>query len=117
MRFFANNPNPDAYYEPNSFSGPVESPDLAEPPLRISGDADRYNHRDGNDDYAQPRMLFNLFDSDQKARLFANIAAAMQGVPTEIIDRQLVHFDRIDPAYGQGVRSALTAAEVADAAE
>ena len=23
MRFFANIPNPDAYYEPNSFGGPV----------------------------------------------------------------------------------------------
>jgi len=32
MRFFPNNPNPDAYYEPNLFNGPVERPDLAEPP-------------------------------------------------------------------------------------
>ncbi len=35
MRFFANNPMPDAYYEPNSFNGPVEQPDAAEPPLKI----------------------------------------------------------------------------------
>ena len=41
MRFFPNNPNPDAYYEPNSFNGPVESPDFSEPPLKISGDAGR----------------------------------------------------------------------------
>ena len=41
MRFFPNNPNPDAYYEPNSFSGPVERPDVAELPLPITGDADR----------------------------------------------------------------------------
>src|SRR5947208_4925690 len=85
MRFFANNPNPDAYYEPNSFNGPVERPDLAEPPLKISGDADRYNHRDGNDDYSQPRALFNLFDAGQKARLFSNIADAMQCVQDFII--------------------------------
>ena len=106
-RFFANNPNPDAYYEPNSFGGPVQDPSVAEPPLRISGDADRYNHREGNDDYVQVRALFNLFDEGQRSRLFSNIAAAMQGVPDTIIERQLVHFDRVDPAYGNGVRAAL----------
>ncbi len=107
MRFFPSNPNPDAYYEPNTMGGPKEDPAYAEPPLKISGDADRYDHRDGTDDYAQPRDLFNLFDDGQKARLFANIAGAMAGVPAEILDRQLVHFDRIDPAYGNGIRDAL----------
>ena len=44
MRFFKNDTgNPDAYYEPNSFNGPAEAPEFREPPLRISGDADRYN--------------------------------------------------------------------------
>ncbi len=99
--------NPDAYYEPNSMNGPVEVPDVREPPMRINGDADRYNHREGNDDYSQPRALWNLFDEGQKARLYSNYAAAMQGVPQNIIDRQLGHFDKIDPAYGDGVRAAL----------
>ncbi len=107
MRFSPNFPNPDAYYEPNSFSGPVESPEFKEPPLKISGDADRYNHREGNDDYGQPRALFNLFDEGQKARLFSNIAEAMQGVPEEIIERQLGHFEKVHPDYGAGVRAAL----------
>jgi catalase len=99
----------DAYYEPNSFNGPVERPDVAEPPLQISGDADRYDHREGNDDYSQPRALFQLFDDGQKSRLFSNIAAAMQGVPQEIVDRQLKHFELVDPAYAAGVRDALNA--------
>jgi catalase len=99
--------NPDAYYEPNSFGGPVENPAAKEPPLKISGDADRYNHRIGNDDYSQPRALFNLFDEGQKNRLFSNIAAAMDGVPGEIIERQLAHFDKVHPDYGNGVRKAL----------
>ncbi|MEX0693245.1 MAG: catalase [Rhodospirillales bacterium] len=108
MRFTRNDSgSPDAYYEPNSFSGPVESPEYREPPLKISGDADRYNHRDGNDDYSQPRALFKLFDANQKARLFSNIAAAMNGVPEDIIRRQLVHFERISPAYAEGVATAL----------
>jgi catalase len=109
MRFTPNfKDNPDAYYEPNSFIGPVENPDFAEPPLKISGDAARYNHREGNDDYGQPRALFNLFDDNQKARLFSNIAEAMHGVPDDIIERQLGHFEKIHPDYAAGVRAALS---------
>lgn len=108
MRFFDNNTtNPDAYYEPNSFNGPAQDDKFAEPPLPVTGNVDRHDHRDGNDDFAQPRALFNLFDDDQQQRLFANLAAAMQGIPQEICDRQLALFDQVDQAYGDGVRSAL----------
>ena len=103
MRFTPNNPQPDAYYEPNSFSGPKEAPQYREPPLKISGDADRYNHRVGNDDYKQPGDLFRLLSPDGRERLMDNVAAAMQGVPMHIIERQCVHFHRADPAYGAGV--------------
>ena len=107
MRFFDNNSkNPDAYYEPNSFEGPQEAPDLREPPLKISGDADRYSHRVGNDDFGQPRALFNLFDAGQKQRLCANIAAAMNGVPDNIAERQCKLFDQVHADYGAGVRKA-----------
>jgi len=97
----------DAYYEPNSFNGPKQDPRFAEPPLKISGDADRYNHRDGNDDYTQPGDLFRLMTSEQQGRLFKNIAAAMAGVPDEIVQRQLVHFHKADPRYAEGVAKAL----------
>jgi catalase len=108
MRFFRNDTgNPDAYYEPNSFDGPVQDPSVAEPPLRISGDAARYDHRDGNDDFAQSRALFALFDDGQRQRLFSNIATAMGGVPKFIVERQLALFDKVHPAYGAGVRWAL----------
>lgn len=109
MRFFASNPNPDAYYEPNSFNGPVEAPQYAEPALPLEGDADRFNHREGNDDYSQPRALFNLFDQAQKQRLFSNIAAAMGGVPEFIVARQLAHFEQVHADYAEGVRQALKA--------
>lgn len=98
--------NPDAYYEPNSFNGPVEDPSAKEPPLRIDGDADRYNHREGNDDFGQVKALFDLFDESQRDRLFSNIAAAMGGVPDSIIKRQIALFSRVDPAYGAGVAKA-----------
>jgi len=97
----------DAYYEPNTFGGPVQDKRFAEPPLRISGDADRYNHRDGNDDYTQPGNLFRLMTPDQQQRLFKNIATAMVGVPEEIIQRQLRHFHKADPRYAEGVAKAL----------
>ncbi len=94
-------------YEPNSMGGPVEDERYLEPPLKISGDADRYNHRDGADDYSQPGALFRLMNDDQKAQLFSNIAEAMEGVPERIKARQLVHFYKADPAYGCGVAEKL----------
>ncbi len=97
----------DAYYEPNSFGGPVEAPSAKEPPLRISGDAQRYDHRAGNDDYGQVKALFDILGPEQQQRLYGNIAAAMQGVPQEIVERQVTHFNRVDPAYGAGVKAAL----------
>jgi len=107
MRFFPPGAPADAYYEPNSFSGPKQDERFREPPLKISGDADRYNHRVGNDDYTQAGNLYRLMSPEQKQQLYGNIAAAMQGVPVEIINRQLVHFYRADPDYGIGVAAAL----------
>lgn len=97
----------DAYYEPNSFDGPVENKDYLEPPFPVDGDGHRYDHREGNDDFSQPRALFQLMNDDQKQQLFSNIAEAMDGVPRNIIDRQLALFDQIDADYGTGVRKAL----------
>lgn len=107
MRFFPASSNPDAYYEPNSFGGPKEDKRYSEPPLKISGHADHYDHRVNNDDYTQPGNLFRLFNADQKKRLFMNLAEAMHGIPEAIIQRQLAHFDQADPEYGDGVREAL----------
>ena len=44
---------------------------------------------------------------DQQQRLFNNVAAAMAGVPEDIVQRQLVHFHKADPAYAAGVAKAL----------
>jgi catalase len=96
-------------YEPNSLNGPVQRAAFDEPPLRITGDATRYNHRDGNDDYTQAGNLFRLMNPEQRERLFENIARHMQAGDTskEIQLRQLCHFFRADPGYGFGVAKAL----------
>ena len=94
-------------YEPNSFNGPVEDPKFKEPPLKISGDADRYDHREGNDDYTQAGNLFRLMKPDQKNQLIQNIVNAMKTVPKEIQERQIKHFYKADPAYGEGVAKGL----------
>ena len=84
---------------------------------KLSGDADRYNHRDGNDDYSQSRALFNLFNAGQKARLFLNIAEAMWGMPHEIVERQIAHFKKVHPDYEAGVRRELAHMTRAKASE
>jgi catalase len=114
MRFFEPlTGSVDAYYEPNSFDGAVQDERFLEPPLQISGNAARYDHRAGNDDYRQPGDLFRLMGKQAQARLMDNMAEAMQGVPAEIVRRQIGHCYKADPDYGTGVagRMKLTVAD------
>jgi len=114
MRFDGNGGGAPVY-QPNSFDGPVDDPSYREPPLRISGDADRYDHRDGNDDYGQAGDLYRLMDEAARARLVANLVGAMQGVPREIQLRQIGHFLKADAGYGRAVAEGL-GIDAADAA-
>lgn len=94
-------------YEPNSFGGPIEDKRFKEPPLTISGDADRYDHRKNNDDYAQAGDLYRLMNADQQAQLIDNLVSAMRSVPAEIQMRQVKHFLQADPDYGRRVAEGL----------
>jgi len=94
-------------YEPNSFGGPQEDHAFREPPLHITGDADRYDHRVGNDDYTQAGNLFRLMSAAQKKLLIGALVGAMRSVPVEIQKRQIAHFAKADPAYGAGVAEGL----------
>lgn len=106
MRFDSNGGG-SVNYEPNSFGGPKEDPSVKEPPLKITGDADRYDHREGNDDYTQAGDLFRLMSDQQRDALMTSIAGAMASVPEEIQRRQIGHFTKADPAYGAGVAKKL----------
>jgi catalase len=94
-------------YEPNSFGGPKQDARFLEPPLKISGDAAHYDHREGNDDYTQAGNLFRLLPADERQRLIDNIAGSMTGIDQKIQIRQLAHFFKADPAYGAGVAKGL----------
>lgn len=106
MRFDGNRgdlPN----YEPNSFGGPEEDPTYREPPMKISGDADRYDQPVVDDDYIQPGNLFRLMPPDEQARLIKNIVNSLKTVSVSIQKRMVSHFKKADPAYGEGVAKGL----------
>ncbi|MCP4330267.1 MAG: catalase [Alphaproteobacteria bacterium] len=106
MRFDGNNEGA-VNYQPNSFDGPVDDPSVKEPPLKVGAIADRYDHRDGNDDFTQAGNLFRLMSADEQNRLMDTIAGAMKGVPATIVERQLGYFRQADPAYGDGIAERL----------
>jgi catalase len=94
-------------YEPNSFGGPKQNPAYKEPPLKINGNADRYNQPITDDDFVQPGNLYRLMPPDEQARLVENIVNTMKGVPVEIQKRQLAHFKRADAKWGERVAKGL----------
>jgi len=94
-------------YEPNSFGGAVQDPRYRELPYKVSGDVNRYDHREGNDDYKQAGDLFRLMTQAEKKALISNLAGHMNGIPEGIAKLQIEHFTKADPAYGRGVAEAL----------
>lgn len=104
---FDDNGGKQVNYQPNSFNGPIDDKQWREPPLKISGDADRYDHRLGNDDYTQAGNLYRLMSAEQKTLLIDNIVSAMQTVPQAIQLRQIAHFYKADADYGSRVAQGL----------
>jgi catalase len=95
-------------YSPNSYGAWQDQPNLKEPPLKLYGDADRWNFReDDSDYYTQPGKLFRLMNPKQKKALFENTARAMGDAPKEIKNRHVRNCLKADPAYGKGVAEAL----------
>ncbi len=94
-------------YEPNSYGEWQEQPDFSEPPFSVEGAADHWNHREDDDYYSQPRALFQMMSTEQKAALFGNTARAMGDAPKEIKIRHIQNCLKADPEYGKGVADAL----------
>ena len=95
-------------YEPNSFGGPKADTAFAEPPLKISGDADRYDQKRGVDaDYVQPGNLFRLMPADEQKRLIENITGSLKKVSKELQKKMVAHFSKADKDYGGGIAKGL----------
>ena len=95
-------------YEPNNEGEWAEQPDFAEPPLDLAGAAAHWDHREDEDYYSQPGMLFRLMKPAQQQVLFENTARSIGEAPRDIQIRHIGNCLRADPDYGKGVAQALS---------
>ncbi len=95
------------YYEPNSYGGPTEAPQHKPAPFAVFGTADSVAY-DHHDHYTQPGDLYRLLNEDERTRLVNNIVGAMSPVEKDEIKlRQISHFYRADPDFGQRIADGL----------
>ena len=73
----------------------------------VDGNAGRYDTRATDDHFTQAGNLFRLLTDEGRRNLIANIAGSLGGADAATQDRQIGHFLKADPAYGQGVADAL----------
>ncbi len=94
-------------YEPNGFGGPSQDENYTEPPLRISGSADRYDANKGNDDYSQAGDLYRLFSEVQKDQITSVIAGTMKGLSEQIVRPNIQSIAKCDSDYGKRIATKL----------
>ncbi|MRW84046.1 catalase [Pseudoduganella sp. FT26W] len=95
------------HYEPNSRGALQAQPDFSEPPLKNEGAVARWNHREDDDYYSQPRALFRSMNPAQQQILFDNTARAISGASQPVIERHIANCTKVDAAYGDGVANAV----------
>lgn len=98
----------DVYYGPNSKGGPAEDASVKEPPLKISGDADRYDHQGVSDDYSQAGNLYNIMSEEQKKMLTSSTAGSLSNASKDVVKRMLEHFKACDADYGARIEAKLS---------
>ena len=95
-------------YYPNSFEGPQPDTKLVEPPLSISGKAQRYDYKNSNDDFIQAGELYRKVLSDkERDNLIGNISSHLKNAKTFIQLRQTALFWKADKEYGKRVAENL----------
>ena len=96
------------HYTPNSYGQWDEQKQFSEPGMKIDGQAFHYEFRDDDTDYfTQPGNLFRIMNEAQQHVLFENTARQIGGAEQFIQERHIKHCFKADPAYGQGVATAL----------
>ena len=100
-------------YNPSLLSGYNDDWKLKEPPFdpKVIEDETRLGHwdyrEDDNDYYTQAGDLYRLMSSAEKERMCNTIADMMRGINKKIIDVQIGHFTKADPAYGRRVQELI----------
>ncbi len=95
-------------YWPNSFNGPEPDISAKEPPVEISGKADRYKYNYPNDDFVQPGNLYrDVMTEEDRENLAGNIISHLGGAQKKIQLRQTALFFKADPDYGGRVAKGL----------
>lgn len=96
-------------YFPNTQPGtPTDNKKYADPAWDLgSAIADRYDSAVDHDDFTQAGNLYRMFDEGQKDRLTTRIAGVLGDAREEVQMRQLCHFFRADPDYGQRIAKKL----------
>ncbi len=95
-------------YEPSHYSVPTQRLDLAEPPLKIDGDADRYDYdSDANSDFLQAGNLYRLLSNSERKDLVSNIVGTLKNAQKQIRDLQISHFKNADAEYGAEVEKGI----------
>lgn len=94
-------------YAPDSAATWQDSPNLSEPALPLTGEADHWDHRVDDDHYEQPGLLFRLMSATQQQELISNTAASLQGVSKEVQQRHVANCTKADAEYGAMLQRAL----------
>lgn len=107
MRFDSNGGGGPNYW-PNSFGGPDPNPEVAPPPIDVSGMAARHAYKLGDVDFVQPGDLYRkvLTDTDRE-HLVNNIVSHLKLAQKRIQLRQTALFYKVDSDYGWRVGKGL----------
>ncbi|CEG67568.1 Putative Catalase [Rhizopus microsporus] len=98
-------------YEPNSFGGPYQTNVAATTftAEELEGATGRHSYQLTDDDFVQAGDLYRLMSAEEKTDLVDNIAGHLKNAKKHIQERQIAHFKRADPEYGQRVEEAILA--------
>ena len=104
-----------ANYFPNSFDDIVADESYKQPAMQLDNNVADWYDRNGkgdNDHYTQPGILFKKVMTDEERKnTVSNIVGSMMGIEgekkSEIINRQLCHFFRMDIGLGMAVAQGL----------
>jgi catalase len=96
-------------YTPNSYGCWTAQPDVAEPPLELSGAMWRYDPKDDptDDCFRAGGDLWRVMTEDKREILIRNTAADLASVTQNIQYRHAVHCLKADPEYGRRMTEAL----------